>query len=83
MAPIAIDRDIDVFLLLLIDVAGLAGKGLVCSYERESGPRVALCHVRNEPRLGLMATFTGTAKLVAMDILMTIGTPRRGAMKLH
>ena len=83
MAPIAIHRDIHIFLLLLIDVAGLAGKRLVCPYECESGPPVALCHVWNKPRLGLMATFTRTAKLVAMDILMTIGTPRRGAMKLH
>lgn len=83
MTPIAINRDVDVFLLLLVDMTGLAWERLVRADKREPGARMALCHIGDEPRLRRVAPLTSIAEFVAMDVMMAIGTHRRRAMELH
>ena len=51
VASDAVDRDVHVLLLLLVDVACLAWQRLVRSGEREACAVVTLCHVRHKPGL--------------------------------
>lgn len=83
VTPVTVERHIDIFTLLLIDVAGLARDCLMRADQRKSGPRMALRHVWHEPRLRRVAPFAGAAQFVAMNVLMTTGTGRRRSVELQ
>ena len=83
MTPEAVHREIDVFVPLLIDMACLAWKCLVRPDQRKSGARMALRHVRDEPRLGGVTPFAGATEFVAVNVLMTTGASRCRPVKLQ
>ena len=83
MTPVAVDGDVHIFLLLLIDMAGLAGNRLVWTEQRKSGLRVPPWHVRDEPGLRTVAPVAGIAKFVTMDVLVTVGALLPGPVKFQ
>jgi hypothetical protein len=72
VATNAIDRDIDVFVLLLVHMACLAGDADVRSHQRESRAVVPLGHIRDEPGLRRVAAIARVAQLGAVDVCMAI-----------
>ena len=68
----AVDRHVDVFLLLLIHVARLAGERLVRPHQREARLGVPPWHIRHQPGLWRVAPIAGAAELVAVDIGMAV-----------
>jgi hypothetical protein len=81
MAAVAFDRDVDVFMLLLILVALFTGRRQVRTNKRKPGLRMPLGHVGNQPGLRRVAPFAGEAKFSPVNVLMTAfafhGRPRK------
>ncbi len=76
MAAVAVDGHIDKLELLLVLVAPLARNRHMGPHQGEPGVRVPLPHIRNEPGLRRMASFTLGTELIAVNILMTCDAPR-------
>src|SRR5512141_939923 len=73
VTAVAVDRNMDVFVFLLIFVARLAGGGLMRANQLEPGLAVPLGHVGHEPRLWSMASLAGVSQLVAVNVRVTVG----------
>ncbi len=74
VAAEAVDRHIDVFVLLLVEMACLAGCSLVPPHKCEPGLRVPLGHIRHQPRPGSVAAIAQHPELTPMDVIMTLCT---------
>jgi hypothetical protein len=68
----AIDRDIYIFMLLLVRMARLAGEGSVRSHQGKSRAVVPLGHIGDEPGLRRVAAIAGVAQLGAVNVRMAI-----------
>jgi hypothetical protein len=80
---IAVRRHAHVFVLLLIDVTGLAWGRHVGAKEREPGAVVALRHIRHQPCRRRVASIAGGAKLAPVNVLVAIGALGRCATEFQ
>ena len=83
MAAYAVDRNVHIFLLLLVDMAGLTRERLVRTHQRKARAVMSLRHIRNKPRLGRMTAVAGFSKLIPVKVSMTACTRRLRSGKLQ
>jgi hypothetical protein len=71
VAAVTFDRDVDVFVLLLILMALFTGRRQVRTNKRKPGLRMPLGHVGNQPGLRRMAPLAGKAQFSPVNVPMT------------